>query len=275
MNTSPATLREAVSLFASYENCHRFMVNVRWPDGKVRCPRCGSDDVAYLSGIRKFQCFQRHERQKFSLKAGTIFEDSTLGLEKWLPVMWMLVNARKGVTSWEIHRAVGVTPKTAWYMLQQARLAMQHGDHGTSVESVGVEAMFHPNGKITTSAMSDSGQGAPVAHRAGDGFRACTDDLQAWMDCVIDTHGVEFFRSAPKRAAGDAHVRLRAFHLFRFVDGQAGGDTDLEPMGDGDRFTRAMTRIVDQPVYCDVPIGKAASPAEGKHELFRNATACS
>jgi transposase-like protein len=125
---TPTTLQEAVIHYANFENCKEFMMNLRWPDGKVLCPNCGSDDVAYLPNARVFKCYQKHERQKFSLKVGTIFEDSPIALEKWLPVMWMLVNCKNGVSSWEIHRAIGVTQKTAWFMLQRARLAMQD-DH--------------------------------------------------------------------------------------------------------------------------------------------------
>jgi len=125
MSKVPATLQEAVTYFAKPENCHEFMVSLRWPDGKVLCPRCGSADVAYLPNAKVFKCYKKHERQKFSLKVGTIFEDSPIGLEKWLPVMWMLVNCKNGVSSWEIHRSIGVTQKTAWFMLQRCRLALQ------------------------------------------------------------------------------------------------------------------------------------------------------
>src|SRR5713101_3819703 len=125
MSKAPHTLMEAVVYFSSFENCHEFMMNLRWPNGKVLCPRCGSDEVAYLPNARVFKCYQKHERQKFSLKVGTIFEDSPIALAKWLPVMWMLVNCKNGVSSWEIHRSVGVTQKTAWFMLQRGRLAMQ------------------------------------------------------------------------------------------------------------------------------------------------------
>ena len=127
---TPTTLLEAVTHFANAENCHAFMVKLRWPDGKVLCPRCGSDDVSYLPNARVFKCYQKHECQKFSLKVGTIFEDSPIGLDKWLPVMWLLVNCKNGVSSWEIHRAVKVTQKTAWFMLQRGRLAMQIGLNG-------------------------------------------------------------------------------------------------------------------------------------------------
>src|ERR1019366_4911777 len=125
MSKVPTTLLQAVTRFAGYENCHEFMMNLRWPDGKVLCPRCGSDDVSYLPNARVFKCYQKHDRQKFSFKVGTIFEDSPIGLEKWLPVMWLLVNAKNGISSWEIHRAMGVTQKTAWFILQRCRLAMQ------------------------------------------------------------------------------------------------------------------------------------------------------
>jgi len=125
MGNIPSTLQEAIIYFADFENCKAFMIALRWPDGKVLCPNCGSDNVKYLPNARLFKCFERHERQKFSLKIGTIFEDSPISLEKWLPVMWLVVNCKNGVSSWEIHRAMGVTQKTAWFMLQRARLAMQ------------------------------------------------------------------------------------------------------------------------------------------------------
>lgn len=101
------------------------MTELRWPDGKVTCPMCGSDNVKYLPNARVFKCFEKHPRQKFSLKVGTIFEDSPIGLEKWLPAMWLVVNCKNGISSWEVHRALGVTQKTAWFMLHRIRLAMQ------------------------------------------------------------------------------------------------------------------------------------------------------
>ncbi len=130
MDKVPSNLLEAVSFFAVAENSHEFMMKLRWPDGRMQCPRCGSFDVSYLPNARVFKCYEKHEKNKFSLKVGTIFEDSPLGLDKWLPVMWMLTNCKNGVSSWEIHRAVGVTQKSAWFMLQRGRLAMQDRDHG-------------------------------------------------------------------------------------------------------------------------------------------------
>jgi transposase-like protein len=130
MSQSPNTLQEAVIHFSNIENCREFMVSLRWPDGKVTCPNCGSDDVAWLPNAKLFKCYKKHDRQKFSLKVGTIFEDSPLGLDKWLPVMWLVVNCKNGVSSWEVHRSVGVTQKTAWFMLQRCRLALQDDANG-------------------------------------------------------------------------------------------------------------------------------------------------
>lgn len=122
---SPRTLQEAVVQFQDYENCREFMTTLRWADGKVRCPRCDSDHVAYLDKTRVWKCYSKHDHAKFSLKTGTVFEDSPLGLDKWLPVVWLVVNCKNGISSWEIHRAMGVTQKTAWFMLHRVRLAMQ------------------------------------------------------------------------------------------------------------------------------------------------------
>jgi transposase-like protein len=130
METGPRTLQQAIQHFSSYENCKEFMVALRWRDGKVKCPRCGSDHVAYLEKARVWKCYGKHDHPKFSLKTGTIFEDSPLGLDKWLPAVWEIVNCRNGISSWELHRALGVTQKTAWFMLQRIRLAMQDNFSG-------------------------------------------------------------------------------------------------------------------------------------------------
>lgn len=124
---SPKTLQAAINFFADYDNCRQFMISVRWSDGKVRCPYCGSEKVTYLAKAKIYRCYTDHPKQKFSLKIGTIFEDSPIALEKWLPAVWMLVNCRNGVSSYEIHRAMGVTQKSAWFMLHRIRLAMQTG----------------------------------------------------------------------------------------------------------------------------------------------------
>lgn len=121
----PKTLQQAIQFFSNFENCRDFMLSVRWPDGKVRCPQCGSDKITYLENARLYRCYGDHPKQKFSLKVGTIFEDSPIPLEKWLPAVWLIVNCKNGISSYEIHRALGVTQKSAWFMMHRIRLAMQ------------------------------------------------------------------------------------------------------------------------------------------------------
>ncbi len=121
---TPKTLIEAIKFFSDKENCRQFMISVRWADGVVRCPNCGSDNVIYMEKSNLYFCRMKHAKAKFSLKVGTVFEDSPIGLEKWLPASWMLSNCKNGISSYELHRALGVTQKTAWFMLHRIRVAM-------------------------------------------------------------------------------------------------------------------------------------------------------
>lgn len=124
---APKTLQQAIQYFSNFENCQQFMIANRWEDGKVRCPQCGSEEVKYLPNARLYKCYENHPRQKFSLKVGTVFEDSPIPLEKWLPAMWLLVSCKNGISSYEVGRALGVTQKSAWFMMHRIRLALQSG----------------------------------------------------------------------------------------------------------------------------------------------------
>src|SRR5713101_7110819 len=124
---TPKTLQQAIIYFANLDNCQRFMVKARWPDGVVRCPRCDSERVTYLARQRRWKCYSKHPRPQFSVKIGTIFEDSPLGLDRWLSAVWLIANAKNGISSYEIHRALGVTQKTAWFLLHRIRLIMKSG----------------------------------------------------------------------------------------------------------------------------------------------------
>src|SRR5882724_11228078 len=127
MVSSPKTLQQAIQFFSDYDNCRNFLASVRWLDGVVRCPYCQSEKVTYLEKARLYRCYGEHPKQKFSLKVGTVFEDSPIPLEKWLPAVWLVVNCKNGISSYELHRALGVTQKSAWFMLHRIRLAMQSG----------------------------------------------------------------------------------------------------------------------------------------------------
>jgi transposase-like protein len=122
---SPKTLREAILFFSNPDHCIAYMVDQRWPDGVVVCPTCGRNDVSWLGNQRKWQCKSKHTKRQFSAKVGTIFEDSPIALDKWLMATWMITNCKNGVSSYEIARDLGVTQKSAWFMLHRIRLAMQ------------------------------------------------------------------------------------------------------------------------------------------------------
>lgn len=122
---TPRTLQQAVVYFSDKGRCNQFMIEARWPDGKVRCPQCDSERVTYMASVDRWKCYGKHPRQQFSLKVGTIFEDSPLGLDKWLVAVWLITNAKNGISSYELARALGVTQKTGWFMLHRIRLAMQ------------------------------------------------------------------------------------------------------------------------------------------------------
>ena len=129
MSSEPKTLQEAILYFADPDNCVSYLVARRWPNG-VMCPTCGRKDVAYVAARRVWQCKSRHPKAQFSVKVGTIMEDSALGLDKWLTAIWMQTSMKNGVSSWEIHRSLGITQKCAWHMLHRIRLALQDPKSG-------------------------------------------------------------------------------------------------------------------------------------------------
>ncbi len=136
------TLRDAIIWFADFEHCRQFMMELRWPDGVVKCPVCGAEKLTWLEKQRVWKCYAKHERPTFSLKTGTIFEDSPIPLEKWLCAAWLIVSCKNGISSYEIHRGLGVTQKTAWFMLHRVRLAMQEGGFNKLSGEVEIDETF-------------------------------------------------------------------------------------------------------------------------------------
>jgi transposase-like protein len=137
----PKTLQEAITYFADVDRCIQYLAAKRWPDDVAVCPVCGRKDAVYIEARRVWQCKTRHPKAQFSIKVGTIFEDSPIPLGKWLMAMWMVANCKNGVSSHEIARSVGVTQKTAWFMNHRIRLALGYdateqfgGESGGPVE---------------------------------------------------------------------------------------------------------------------------------------------
>src|SRR5437773_10738688 len=181
MRAKPKTLQQAIIHFANTDNCLKFMVARRWPNG-VECPTCGRDDVRFISTRRMWECKTRHPKKQFSVKIGTIFEDSALPLSKWLIAIWMVSNCKNGVSSYEVARALGITQKSAWFMLHRIRLAMQSqstiqlGGDGKEVEVdetfVGGAARFMHADKrkrrITETGSKDKTAGLGIRERGGE-----------------------------------------------------------------------------------------------------------
>ncbi|MGA7258502.1 MAG: IS1595 family transposase [Terracidiphilus sp.] len=125
MEREPLSLQQAIVYFDKLDNCIRYLSERRWPDGKVICPGCGSESVSFNAERRTWKCSSHHAKREFSIKVGTIMEDSAIPLSKWLTTMWMVTNCKNGVSSYEIARSVKVSQKSAWFMLHRIRLALK------------------------------------------------------------------------------------------------------------------------------------------------------
>src|SRR5712691_11610224 len=137
MAADPRTLQEAIVYFSDPQRAFDYAVKLRWPEGKVVCPRCSSEQNYFIKTRKLWLC--RGCNRQFTLKVNTIFEDSPLGLDKWMMAFWMLVNCKNGISSMEIHRALGITQKAAWFMLQRLRLAVQDNFFGSKLGGNGAE----------------------------------------------------------------------------------------------------------------------------------------
>jgi transposase-like protein len=130
----PESLQQAILFFADMDNCIAYLSARRWPDGRVICPNCGSDGVSAFNPKRKtWKCAKHHPKREFSVKVGTLFEESPIGLDKWLAATWMLSNCKNGISSYEIARDLKVSQKTAWFMSHRIRLSLQDEFFGSKL----------------------------------------------------------------------------------------------------------------------------------------------
>src|SRR6266702_1084322 len=233
-DTTPKTLREAILFFAVYENCRKAVEAIRWPDGVVRCPTCESEHVTYLATQRRYKCYGKHSKAQFSLKFGTIFEDSAVGLEKWLPALWLLTNCKNGISSYELARALGVTQKTAWFMLVRLRLALLDGVPADKLRGqIECDSMLH-----TDAFSSYDGLHGEYIHKV-------IDHAERYVDGEVHTNSMENFWSLLKRAIKGTYVSIEPFHLFRYLDEQAFRFNNRK-MTDSLRFALALKGIIDK-----------------------------
>ena len=181
MASEPKTLQEAILYFADPVNCREYLVARRWPNGAT-CPRCGSQNVLFLEKYNRWHCREKHNAPQFTLKTGTVMEESHVGLDKWMTAMWQIVNCKNGISSYEIHRALGVTQKSAWFMMHRIRLAMQTksflkmGGSGKAIEAdesfIGGAARFmHKERRgrmITARGVKDKAAAFGILERGGE-----------------------------------------------------------------------------------------------------------
>jgi transposase-like protein len=238
----PKTLQEAIVYFSNPDNCLNYLVARRWPNG-VGCPICGNTEVHFLKNQRRWECKgARHPKKQFSVKVGTIFEDSAIGLDKWLTAVWMVVSMKNGVSSWEIHRSLGVTQKTAWFMLQRIRLGLQdpkarklsgevevdesyigakarnmhrdrrerilQGKGGGAVGKVGVQGMLERGGEIRLCVIRDSQTGTLVPNiqeNIESGSHLFTAEARAYFGLRAD-YVHDFINHAEAYAIGNIHT---------------------------------------------------------------------
>jgi transposase-like protein len=166
----PTTLHEAIAYFSNPDNCMKTAVGMRWPDGPITCPTCGSTEVTLLATRQIWKCKTKHPKQQFSAKVGTIFEDSPIGLDKWFTAIWLISNCKNGVSSCEIARDLGVTQKSAWFMLHRIRKAMQDGTFVKAIGDFEVDESFiggaarfmHKNKKAKITGTGGTGGGKAV-----------------------------------------------------------------------------------------------------------------
>jgi transposase-like protein len=234
----PTTLQEAILYFADLDNCQAYLVARRWPNGVV-CPTCGATDVRYLANQRRWECKTKHAKKQFSTKVGSIFEDSPIGLDKWLSAVWMITAAKNGISSWELHRALGVTQKSAWFMLHRVRLGMQDKNTGGKLSGevevdetfIGGKArnmhsevkarMFQgrrgPEGKAIVAAVLE--RGGKVRAKVID--RRKKKDLQALVRENVEA-GSSLYSDALKSYEGLAgeYEHQVIDHAIAYVDGQ-------------------------------------------------------
>jgi hypothetical protein len=263
IENEPQTLIEAIRYFTDPDTCHAFMVTLRWPDGVVRCPTCGSDNVGFLKPRRLFQCKTKHPRQQFSVKVGTIFEDSPIGLDKWLCAMWMIANDKNGISSYEVSRDLGVTQKTAWFLMHRIRLAMQSGsidklDGTVEVDEtfIGGKARFMHKGKRAVKIQGTGGmrkvavmglldRHGPDGHSHVRTHVLADRKIRTLTGLVrkVHTNGIENFWSLLKRSIKGTYVSVEPFHLFRYLDEQA-FRFNSRKLSDGTRFLNLASRII-------------------------------
>lgn len=237
--TFPKTLQEAIIYFNDPDNAHSFMIGLRWPEGVIKCPRCGSDQYTYISTRRTWQCKSKECKKMFTVKLGTLMEDSPIGLDKWLTAMWMISAAKNGISSYEIHRSLGITQKSAWFLMHRIRLAMQTGTfeklggNGNQVEAdetfIGGKARFMHRNKRVEKIQGTGGMGKVAVmgllERHGEvRVKVVPDRRRHTLQKEVRANVVEgsevFTDALPSYEGLSEYIHQVVDHAEKYVDGQ-------------------------------------------------------
>lgn len=236
MSDSPQSLLAAVRYYSDPKVCFEAMLAAKWPDGKVTCPKCEGDRVGVVRSRSLLQCKAAECRKQFSVKVGTIFEDSPLGLDKWFVAIWCIANAKNGISSCELARALDVRQPTAWFMLHRIRLAMRTKSFRKMSGTVEVDETFiggkSANMHKTKRAKTITGRGAVgkaivqgLLERDGEVRAQCvgnTDDVTLQTNVLrnVERGSVVYSDAAPAyRGLAISYFHSAVDHISQYVIG--------------------------------------------------------
>jgi transposase-like protein len=221
----PTTLLEAIRYYSDLDIATKEFAALRWPNGPI-CPYCESKENFYAPSRRIWKC--KACRKQFSPKVGTVCEDSPIGMDKWMTAIWLIASAKNGISSMELHRSIGVTQKTAWFMLHRIRDAMQTGTFAKASGRVEIDETFiggkarnmHEHiraRKITGTGGKDKTAVMGILERGGKvRTRVVANRKKALLQAIVTENvapGAEIFTDALKSYEG-----LDAKYLHQFVD---------------------------------------------------------
>jgi transposase-like protein len=230
----PKTLQQAIVYFADPDNASNFLMQLRWPNG-VECPACDGREVSYLSTRRLWKC--KACKKQFSVKVGSLMEDSPIGLDKWLAGIWLIANAKNGISSLELHRSLGMTQKSAWFLLHRIRKAMQDGSFRKLSGTVEVDETFiggaarnmHKSKRSKLSRTGFIGKVAVMGLLERHGGEVRCQIVPGTSTAILDPqvrqhveHGATVYTDAHSAYDNldDVFVRGVINHAERYVDGQ-------------------------------------------------------
>ena len=239
----PKTLQEAVSFFSDPQKTFDYAVKLRWPDGDVTCPRCDGTEHSFISTRRIWFC--KGCKKQFTVKVGTIFEDSALGMDKWMVGVWLIVNAKNGIRRKRVITERGVKDKTAVMGILErggrVRAMMipnrkKHHIQGEIRAHVKAESAIYSDALLSYYGLNNQN----LAHQV-------VDHAESYVNGQVHTNGMENFWSLLKRGLKGTYIAVEPFHLFRYLDEQVFRDNNRAKkdhfVGDGDRFQLAMQHI--------------------------------